>query len=270
LSVGVPIGGPADYLSIAIAPDGKRFAAEIGDPVTGSKDVWLFDPRGLRTRLSSGGSAGHPPWSPDGSRIAYTRTDKQNRTSVYVKSLTVGGSEQVLYRFDGPAVPTNWSFNGRFLAVDLQHVPGKSGDIWIVPLLGDQKSYAFLATNFVEYGARFSPDGRFLAYVSDESGRSEAYVVPFPGAGNKWQVSTEGAVRLDWPTGGREILYLSPQGLAVMSVEVKAAAGGLEIGTPKILFKLPPTEVGATAWDGQRFLLAVRPERSAISRVALL
>jgi eukaryotic-like serine/threonine-protein kinase len=269
-SVGVPIGEPADYLSIAIAPDGKRFAAEIGDPVTGSKDVWLFDPRGLRTRLSSGGSAGHPTWSPDGSRIAYTRTDKQNRTSVYVKSLAVGGSEQVLYRFDGPAVPTNWSFDGRFLAVDLQHVPGKSGDIWIVPLLGDQKSYAFLATNFVEYGARFSPDGRFLAYVSDESGRSEAYVVPFPGAGNKWQVSTEGAVRLDWPTGGREILYLSPQGLAVMSVEVKAAAGGLEIGNPKILFKLPPTEVGATAWDGQRFLLAVRPERSAISRVALL
>src|SRR4030095_11751474 len=129
----------------------------------------------------AGASGRRPTGPPDGSRIAYTRTDKQNRTSVYVKSLTVGGSEQVLYRFDGPAVPTNLSFNGRFLAVDLQHVPGKSGDIWIVPLLGDQKSYAFLATNFVEYGARFSPDGRFLAYVSDESGRSRAHGVPVSG-----------------------------------------------------------------------------------------
>jgi hypothetical protein len=269
-SVGGPVGEPADYLSIAIAPDGKRFAAEIRDSATGSNDVWLFDPRGLRTRFSSGGPAGDPSWSPDGSRIAYTRTDKRNRTSVYVKSVASGESEQALYRFDGPAVPTNWSFDGRFLAVDFQHVPGKSGDIWIVPLRGDRKPYPFLATNFVEYGARFSPDGRFLAYVSDESGRAEAYVVPFPGTGGKWHVSTEGAVRMDWPTGGKEILYLSPQELAVMSAEVKAAAGGLEIGSPKMLFKLPPTEMGATAWDGQRFLLAVRPERSAISRVALL
>jgi eukaryotic-like serine/threonine-protein kinase len=269
-SAGGPAGDPADYLSIAIAPDGKRFAAGIRDPVTGSEDVWLFDPRGLRTRFSSGGLAGRPTWSPDGSRIAYTRTDKQNRTSICVKAVAGGGSEKVLYTFDGPAMPTNWSFDGRFLVVDLQHVPGKSGDIWIVPLLGDRKPYPFLATNFVEYGGRFSPDDRFLAYVSDESGRAEAYVVPFPGAGSKWQVSTEGAVRMDWPTGGREILYLSPQEPAVMSAEVKAAAGRLEIGSPKMLFKLPPTEMGAAAWDGQRFLLAVRPERSAISRVALL
>ncbi len=263
-----PFGEPAEYASLGLARDGKRFAAAINDPTTGMPSIWIFDERGVRTRLTFGGLTDNPVWSPDGSRIAYQRLEKQ-AIDAYVKP-TGGGKEEVLFHSDNSVVPTDWSPDGRLLALDVMARGGKTrSDVWILPLSGDRKPYAFLASEFVERSASFSPDGRWVSYVSNESGRPELYVVPFPGPGGKWQVSTSGAVGGAFFKEGREILYGNLEGEA-MSVEVKAGPAGLQIGAPKVLFKLPPVQAIAVTPDGERFLLAVPPEAGRTSRVALV
>src|SRR5713101_6266927 len=126
-------------------------------------------------------------------------------------------------------------------------------DVWILPLTGDHKAYPFLATEFNEDGNSFSPDGRWFLYTSDESGRRELYVVPFPGPGGKWQVSTGGAVGGSWVKGGKEILYVSSD-FNIVSVEVNAGASGLEVGSPKVLFSASGWANGTFSPDGERFL----------------
>jgi eukaryotic-like serine/threonine-protein kinase len=265
---GEPIGEPADYDSLAITPDGKRFAAVITDPGTGSPNIWIVDSRGVRTRFTFGSPAVFPVWSPDGSRIAFARLEKQVNTAVFVKLSNGAGEEEVLYRGEGQTAPSDWSPDGRFLALYVRR-PGKTkGDIWILPLSGDRKPYPFLATEFEEYGASFSPDGRWITYVSNESGKTELYAVPFPGPGGKWQISTGGAEAGVWTKSGKEILYVNAAGDTV-SVEVKATASGLEVGPPKVLFRVVAA-TGGVQPDGGRFLLAVRPEGTENPRVALV
>ena len=176
----------------------------------------------------------------------------------YIKQLTYFGER------------ADWSHDGRFLAFHVIKAGSNTkGDIWILPLSGDRKPYPFLSTNFDEVAASFSPDGRWLSYTSDESGRSEVYVVPFPGPGGKWQVSTGGGTGGGWSRDGREIIYGTPGGEAAV-VEVKPGATGLEVGAPKILFKVPAISAVTSTADFQRILLAVRPEGTATPRVALV
>ncbi|MDQ5858350.1 MAG: protein kinase [Acidobacteriota bacterium] len=268
---GEPVGEPAEYESIAISPDGGRVATTITDPGTGTPDVWLFDlSRGVKTRLTFGPTpSGFPIWSPDGARIAYTRVEKQLQMGIFVKSSSGAGGEEALLHADGQAGAASWSSDGRFLALDLFRAGTTTqSDIWILPLFGDRKAYAFLATAADETGPHFSPDGRWLLYASDESGRDEVYVAPFPGPGGKWQVSTGGALGGEWVKGGREIFYITEDG-AAMSVEVKADASGFEAGVPKLLFRSTSTQGDLTA-DGERFLLAVRPDGAQSSSVMLV
>jgi serine/threonine protein kinase len=268
--IGEPIGEAADYQSLAIAPDGSRIVASIVDPGTGMPDIWVFDSRGVRTRLTFGSPSGSPVWSPDGARIAYAKQEKQIQTGVYVKSASGGGQEEAVYHADGQAVPTDWSRDGRFLALDVLKPGGKTkGDIWILPLSGDRKAYPFVATEFDENGASFSPDGRWVSYLSSESGKQELYVVPFPGPGGKWQISTGGALGGAWFKGGKEIIYLSSDFNAV-SVDVNAGASGLEIGSSRVLFNNSGWANGAVAPDGERFLGAVLPEGGEKPKVAFV
>ena len=269
-SIGGPFGEPAEYSSLSIAPDGKRIAAGINDPTTGAASIWLFDGRGVRTRFTFGDLSDAPVWSRDGGRIALQRLNKQSISDIHVKSVGGAGEEATVFHSDRPANPDDWSPDGRFLAIDLisRNSPTK-GDVWMVPLSGDGKPYPFLATEFEERSASFSPDGKWVSYVSNESGRDELYVVPFPGPGGKWQISTSGAQGGGFFKGGKEILYGTAEN-DVVAVEIKAGPSGLEVGPPKTLFRVPPVTTLAITPDGERFLLAALPQGTAAPRVALV
>jgi serine/threonine-protein kinase len=268
--LGEPFGEPSEYTSLAVSPDEKRIAAGIADPTTGLSNVWLLDARGARSRLTAGGPAtDYPVWSPDGSRIAYAKLEGR-ATKVCVIPAAGGTEEPVLFLDGRLSSPQNWSADGRFLAVQSVAPGGKTkSDIWIVPMSEGRKPYAFLATEADEIGPTFSPDGKWLSYMSDESGRAELYVVPFPGPGGKWQISTDGIGGGGFTGKGMELL-LASRGNEVMSVVPVAGPTGLDVGAAKMLFKLPSfTAVGGRP-GGDRFVLALPPEQSQGSRVGLI
>jgi Tol biopolymer transport system component len=161
----------------------------------------------------------------------------------------------------------DWSRDGRFLAY---HVPSPRGDmdVWVLPLFGDRKPIPLLTTESDERHPAFSPDVRWLAYVSTESGRYEVYVQSFPASGGKWQVSTAGGYRPSWRHDGKELFYVAPDG-KLMAVAVETGKV-FENGTPETLFEtrldlaaLIPVRQYAVTADGQRFLMIVPPADEA-------
>jgi tRNA A-37 threonylcarbamoyl transferase component Bud32/WD40 repeat protein len=261
-------GEPAEYTTLATSPDGKRIAAGIADPATGLPTVWILDGRGGRTRLAASGGMDQAVWSPDGSRIAYAKLEGR-ATSVCVMP-SGGGPEQRLFFVDGQLnLPFDWSRDGRFLAVQTGGPGSKTkSDIWIVPM-GGEKPYAFLATAFDETAPSFSPDGKWVAYTSDESGRPELYVVPFPGPGGRWQISTDGASGGSFSGKDLEIIYGNLDRKA-FTVDLKAGVAGLEIGEAKVLFQLPNfSAIGATRGI-ERIVMALPPEGAQTSRIGLI
>jgi serine/threonine protein kinase/Tol biopolymer transport system component len=269
-ALGGAFGDPAEYTTLAAAPDGSHIAAGIADPVTGLVEIWLIDAHGARTRFTFGAPASSPVYSPDGNRIAYAKKEKNSqRWGIYVKPTSGGGQEQAIYQSDAQVTPVDWSRDGRFISLEYLKPGSKTKeDIWILPLSGDHKAFPFAATEFAEADARFSPDGRWMTYTSDESGRRELYAVSFPNGGQKWEISPAGTLGGTWLSGDR-VAYGSLDGSAV-AVEVKATPQGLEIGPPKT-FPLPSISTNpAFAPDGQRVVLAVRVENAEASHVALV
>jgi Tol biopolymer transport system component len=270
--IGAPFGDPVDYVNFSISPDGKRLAAEIGDSTTGAGDIWLSDfARGTRTRFSFGsGESICPVWSPDGSRIAFTRMEKTLLTRIVAKPSSGGGGEETLLQGSGDICPKSWSPDGRYLAYETLAAAARTkSDIWILPLFGDRKPFPFLATQFDEQFSRFSPDGRWVLYTSDESGRPELYVAPCPGPGSKWQISAGGALGGEWLQGGKEITYLTLD-RNQMSVPVKADASGFETGVPRVLFDASNAELLRSAPSGDRELMAVVPQAAQTTPITLV
>jgi Tol biopolymer transport system component len=191
--------------------------------------------------------------SPDGRSIAFS--SMRNPVGIYRKSSSGAGSDELLVATKARSAPTDWSPDGRLIA--FVQLPG---DIWILPLAGDRKPFAYVATPAVEVGARFSPDGHWVAYWSDETGRDEVFVQDFPSAGAKFQVSTNGGSNPQWRRDGRELFYLAADG-QMMSVAVTATPD-FSLGVPASLFQTSLRSVlqgsqrryGVSA-DGQRFLM---------------
>ena len=154
----------------------------------------------------------------------------------------------------------DWSADGRFILYRVLGAKTKN-DIWVLPLFGERKPYPLLQTEFGEFWARFSPDGRWVAYVSDETGTNEVYVREFSGSGGRLQVSVGGGSSPSWRRDGKELFYNS--GGKLMAVDVKVSGSGFEPGVPKLLFEKGGGSIFDVSGDGQRFLIPVLVEESS-------
>jgi Tol biopolymer transport system component len=251
------VGQPGSFQQIRLSPDNKRAAVQLIDPQTATPDIWVIDiARGSSSRFTFDPAFDAvPQWSSDGSRIAFS-SDREGQMNIYQKLSSGAGGEEEVFKSSERKILNDWSSDGRFIAYHVLAGSTKS-DIWILPLLGDRKPYPFLQTKFGELQAQFSPDARWIAYVSDESGNQEVYVQSFPVSSGKWKVSTGGGNQPRWSSDGNELFYNVFE--KYMAVEVKTAGQSFEAGVPKLLF-----EIRGSAWDvsadGKRFLIAVPVE----------
>jgi Tol biopolymer transport system component/predicted Ser/Thr protein kinase len=258
-----PLATPAHaYQFPRLSPDGRRVAVNIVDQET---QIWLYDlSRETLSRLTFEGSVNQNSiWTPDGKRIAFL-SNKEGALNLFWQLADGGGGLERLTTSDYTQAPSSWSPDGQLLAFHEVN-PTTGRDIWVLrtgdPSAGSgqvRKAEPFLRTRFDEASPRFSPDGRWMTYVSDESGRYEIYVQPYPGPGGKWQVSTEGGTEPVWNPNGRELFYRS--GDKMMAVDI-ATQSGFTAGTPRMLFegRYEPTPVPLPNYDvsrdGQRFLM---------------
>ena len=259
-------GEPRSFLSAALSPDGARVAfSEVAVNANGW-GVWMLDlSRGTRTRFTFvPGASADPVWSTDGSRIIFSA--RQN--GLYEKLTSGAKDEQLLLKSSADLIPTSWSRDGRFLMYTAWE-PGAStkAALWVLALDGDKKPAPFLRTEYNEQDGRFSPDGHWVAYTSDESGRNEIYVRQFsPGAavagsvaGGGMLISSGGGTEAHWRGDGKELYYRAPGG-QLMAAEITLAPV-FRAGIAKALFQMPP-EGGPSSgsmWDvtsdGKRFLI---------------
>ena len=258
-----PIPVPSDaYRGPVLSPDGKQ-AALFTDSI--SSDVRILDvARGAVTRLTSeAGGSGNPVWTPDGKRIIY-RAVRGGFRNLFWRAADGTGGEERLVPSEASLIPDSVSPDGKFLAFESQN-PATGFDLVVLPLKDGGKPQVFLRTPFNEQSAAFSPDGRWLAYNSNQSGRFQIYVQPFPGPGGKWQISTEGGQGPHWARNGRELFYLN--GDRMMAVQITTSPA-FSAGKPVELFEGRYYQGGPSydvTPDGQRFLMiqTVEPEQPA-------
>ncbi len=279
------VGEPGTYVNPALSQDGTRVAVVRSVSGSNRRDIWTFDVgSGKGTPVTNDTARNNDPiWSPDGSQVAYVSTRGQF-SSIYRKAWDGTGNEEQLFQYTPGAsmVLTDWSADGRFLTFH----DGCAGVLHVVPLSGDQKALERKAIDWLrdEYSvaqARFSPDSRFMAYLSDEVATEifEVYVRPFDasnpeagaGSAKPVQVSKAGALgMIFWRQDGKEMYFLTPE-WEVMAVDVTTTPT-FQGGTPRLLFKLPGPLVGdpqqwrSVSRDGQRFVFAINVPASVTVR----
>jgi serine/threonine-protein kinase len=268
---------PAFYNHPRFSPDGRRLAVEIREGR--QVDVWVYEwERDNISRLIfEGGDNRYPEWSPDGRRIAFAsiRGDNAVRNLYWQRADGIGEAEQ-LTRSKNVQVPMSWHPSGRALAYGEQN-PESRSDIMILPLEGDEASgwkpgtpTIFLASPFDEAGATFSPDGRWLAYHSNESGRPEVYVRPFEGSGEKVQVSTGGGLHPTWSRNGKELFYQQASDWTLMVATYATEGNSFRAEKPEQSGHLPRRGMGMPGFDlhpdGQRFAVLMAAQKPTEAR----
>ncbi len=251
------------YFAPRLSPDGRRVAVGIGEQET---QVWQYDlSRDALTRFTFAGNLNTVSvWTPDGKRIAF-ESNKEGTPNLFWQLADGSGGLERLTTSEHVQIPMSWSPDGQLLAFnDINPNPTVHRDI-LVLRMGDRKVQPFLRTGFDEGLPRFSPDGRWLAYVSNESGRNEIYVQSYPGPGGKWQISSEGGTEPAWNSNGRELFYRT--GNKMMAVEI-ATQPGFVAGKPRMLFegRYESSPIAGHNYDvspdGQRFLM-LKPSEAA-------
>ncbi|HQR31673.1 MAG TPA: protein kinase [Blastocatellia bacterium] len=264
--------GPVGAYGIRdLSPDGQRLAVTRYDPKLGTGDIWLFDlVRGTETRLTVDPADDRfPVWSPDGSRIVFSSTRK-GMSGLYLKDATGAGQEELLFESANGKNPMQWSPDGRFILYR-ESDPQTRQDLWMLPLEGERKPYPWVKTQFMEStGSGISPDGKWMAYSSDESGRGEVYIQAFepgvPASGSRWPISIGGGQQTKWRRDGRGLYYH----LNGKMMEVDVSLGTkVEAGLPRELFD--SRTIGADlnrAWnmtkDEQRFLFVTNADEASV------
>jgi Tol biopolymer transport system component len=251
-----PFAKPDDtFLSAPrLSPDGKRVA--VWRVVQGNADIWILDGARMTRFTFDGAQDRYAVWSSDGTGIFFDSTRDGGR-DIYVKRANGADGEEVLLESSSQKAALSASGDGKFLlygAIDEK----TNWDLWVLPLTGERKPRLFLKTNFAERTGHFSPDGRWIAYASDESGRFEVYVRPFVdnGAANsgEWQVSTNGGVSPRWRDDGKELYYVAPDG-TMMAAPITTGAT-FESGTPTALFRPRIWGAGTNPDLGRQFDVA--------------
>jgi len=242
------------YSHPQLSPDGRRVAVAIEEQ---ESQVWVYDlTRETLTRLTFDGNRNYSSaWTPDGQRIAF-QSNKEGASNIFWQLADGSGGLERLTRSEYTHNPISWSPDGQLLAFSEVN-PDTGFDIWVLRLR-DRKAQPFLRTPSNESAPRFSPDGHWLAYVSNESGRNEIYVQPYPGPGGKWQISTEGGVEPLWNSNGRELFYRTGDKMMAVGIDTRPS---FSAGKPRLLFegKYQPPPFTSPNYDvtsdGQRFLM---------------
>lgn len=252
------VGEPAPYDEVCLSPDGKRAIVSIKDTNFGTADLWLYDlTREIRTRLTFNPAREFETrWSYDGRKIAFVTDRNDGGFDIYQVQSDGGQEKPFIQTAASEQSAGGWSRDGRYFSYVIEDATENNFDIWILPEFGDRKPFPFLETQYNEVNGVFSPDGKWIAYESNESGIYEIYVVPFPRGSGKWQISKNGGVSPNWRKDGKEIIYQTSDNSKLMSVEVNTDQG-FEIGIPIALFQISRSGPGAISADGQRFLIAI-------------
>jgi len=267
------IGEPQSFSDIVLSPDGKTLVASIFH--ARGEDLWTYDlSKGLPVRFTfDTARADFPLWSPDGRSVVFNSVRK-GHWDLYRKSADGSGVEELLYADDREKYPNSWSPDGKFLLFVTLDGSGSNGH-WALPLTPDSPGATLKATPVLPAGTRyatFSPDGRWVAYISEESQRGEVYVSPFSRPGGKRQISTNGGIKPRWRRDGKEIFYLSLEG-QLMATEVRISVETVEVGATRTLFGGIPTGNGYgydISPDGQRILATVAKDQKSNDPITLV
>jgi dipeptidyl aminopeptidase/acylaminoacyl peptidase len=262
------LGDVAPYAALCLSPDGKSASVTVSDRL--GANIWVYEvARGLKTPFTFGPAQNRAQvWSPDGGSIVFN-SNRKGHFDLYRKASSGAGSDELLVESDLYKTPTSFSPDGRVLLYNVTD-PKTKGDVWVLTLDGSQKPFPFLHGEFHEVNAEFSPDGHWIAYSSDESGRSEIYVTPFDGASGKRQISTGGGRFPKWR--GNEIFYLGLDNKLMVS-EVNVKGETFEVGATRPLFEIRPGGPGIiydVTTDGQRFLVNEAVEQQITSPITLV
>jgi len=260
-------------LNPSLSPNGRSVA------VQRNNDIWLTElGRAVLSRFTfDPGLEMGPTWSPDGSRIVFN-SNRKGTYDLYQRPATGAGNDELLLATPLNKMAMDWSSDGRFLLYRTND-PKTNYDIWALPVDGGRKPFPVVQTNFVEGDGQFSPDGKWIAYYSGESGRFEVYIQPFPGGGGKRQISIDGGAQPRWRHDGKELFYIGLDE-RLMAVSLRFAADGqaVELDTPITLFT---THIGGALQgvnrqqylvspDGQRFLMNTITREAISSPITVL
>jgi serine/threonine protein kinase/Tol biopolymer transport system component len=265
------LGTPADYADVDLAPDGTRALVSVAPESTARRDAWIFDlARGLRTRFTFDDMrpVRGPIWSPDGTRVVFA-TERAGHIVLMQKAASGASEPEVLFDDPFDKEPLTWSPDGKYFLY-ARRVAINKPETWMLPL-GEGKTPRELMQSRARFSA-ISPDGRWVAFDSPQSGRVEIYITSFPEPGRAWQISNAGGFNVRWRGDGREIYYMGP-GNKLLSAAVSLGRDSVEVGEVKALFELPwigPRMTYDVTPDGERFLALTQPANTGMAPLTLI
>jgi eukaryotic-like serine/threonine-protein kinase len=271
----------ANYYGPALSPDGNKLAFAVENNDVG--DIWVLDvARHTKTRVTFGPQySRNPVWWPDGKSFVFSYGPSGREGSLHRQNADGTGSNEKLLETPGiTELPYSVSADGRYIAYTRRDPKSSTNnDIWVLPMFpdtsGDKKPFPVVATNFAEITPAFSPDGKWLAYANNATGRHEIYIQPFPSGAGRWQVSTAGGTSPNWRKDGQELFFISLDS-QVMAVEVSQKGAGLQLGAPHVLFKSaaptvrPSSGPYTVSADGKKFVINTVSQQSITEPLTLI